>query len=191
MRKLLMILSIFLTVNSFAYAEIQTSDLNFSGLTETQKAQLVSEAEKMRNTPSTTSMAQLGEYANFGKAFGSAIAETAKELGATANEFVTTPVGQIATVLIIWKVAGASILGFIIGSVWFLVLLPLWIYYFNKLVVAASTNTVSVTENGVTTVTTTLVKNQSAEEIGRIQLTKSIFCIALLLLLGLGLIIIL
>lgn len=41
--------------------------------------------------------------------FAKALSIAAKELGITINEFLATPAGKLTAILIVWKVAGASI----------------------------------------------------------------------------------
>lgn len=190
MRNLLIAIIFAIMSVTSANAGITTNDLDFSGLTEAQKATLIQKAEEMK-TPNIGNLEQLSQYAEFGRAFGSALNETAKELGSTANEFIYTPVGQIATVLIIWKVAGDSILGFVVGSIWFLIMLPVWIIYFNKMVIKPSWKTVAVTENGRTTTTSIKHIPVSTDEWNGVILTKVVFCGSLILLVTIGLIIML
>lgn len=117
---------------SMAVAE--TPQFDTTGLTSAQIAELVIQAEKMKTKPGATTIETLTEYGEFGKAFGSAIAETAKEVGTTANEFITTPAGKVAVALIVWKVAGDDIMGIILGTAWFLLMIPLWVIFFRKIV---------------------------------------------------------
>jgi len=113
---------------------IGIDDFDLGGLTQAQLAELVTQSESMKTESNTSSTIEtMSEYAEFGKAFGSAIAQTANELGVVTNDFITTPAGKISVALIVWKVAGESIAGFIIGIMWFLVLLPIWWTVFKRL----------------------------------------------------------
>ena len=114
---------------------ISAGDLDLAGLTQAQMAELAASAAAMKTTGSTAStIDSLSEYAEFGKAFGSAISQTASELGVVTNEFIVTPAGKISVALIVWKVAGDSIAGFLIGIMWYVVLLPIWWSLFKRLV---------------------------------------------------------
>lgn len=114
--------------------------LDTTGLTQAQIAELVIQSEQMKESPTST-VETLGEYAEFGKAFGSAIAETAEQVGATANDFIQTPAGKLSVALIVWKVAGDDLLGVVGGSIWFIIMLPLWIVFFHRMVIAPRTVT--------------------------------------------------
>lgn len=129
MHKFILTLLFTIMVGTSALAQ----PIDTGGLTKAQVAELMLEAENMKNSKNTT-LETLNEYGEFGKAFGSAIAETAREIGTTANEFITTPAGKIAVALIVWKVAGDDILGVVLGMLWFTVMIPLWVIFFRKLV---------------------------------------------------------
>lgn len=111
-----------------AYAEISTS-----GLTATQKAELSLEAAKMKEarTPEQQ-MEQLSEYADLGSKYGIALSEVARHMGKTADELLNTKVGLIAALLIVWTIIGKDLLGAAFGFVWFITIIPIWIWWFRR-----------------------------------------------------------
>jgi len=122
-----------------SFAGIDKDDLgDFNTLTPTQKAAIVSQIAqaKERNGPSTPAIStpkELKEWAEVGSAVGKGLVATAKELGIEVNAFAQTSIGKLAIVLIVWKVMGGDILHIFGGIVWFMVALPMWIYFFRKL----------------------------------------------------------
>lgn len=60
------------------------------------------------------------KWVNLGQSLGASVAATAKELGVAANDFVQTPVGQIASAVIIWKLIGRELVH-VFGSIVFLI----------------------------------------------------------------------
>lgn len=61
------------------------------------------------------------QAAEAAKGFASALSIAAKELGVTINDFLHTDAGRLTAALIIWKVAGATIIHTLYGMVFALV----------------------------------------------------------------------
>lgn len=106
----------------------QTTDpkvtIDLEDLTPAQVAQLMALKESAENgPPSGQSAAEVAEeWATFGEKFGQVIASICKELGIAVNDFIETPVGKLAAIMIVWKVIGSDLWGIIGGtSVWFVV----------------------------------------------------------------------
>ncbi len=60
------------------------------------------------------------EWAGLAKEFGSAIGQTAKELGVAVNDFLRTPAGILLTVYLFWSKLGGIIIGIpFVVTVWF------------------------------------------------------------------------
>lgn len=78
------------------------------------------------------------EYVEIGEMIGKAFASTAKELGVAVNEFAETPVGKMTAGVIIWKLVGKDLIGFISGVVFFVILVSVWIYFFRRMCVIES-----------------------------------------------------
>ena len=154
---------VLLTVAATAQG-LDNTDLNLDGLTDAQIAELITQAEGMRTTPQQVDIDRLNQYAEFGQAFGSAIAQTAAEVGQATNEFIQTPAGKIAVALIVWKVAGDDLLGVVAGMVWYLVMIPLWIVFWRKNVTNMRWNKVVTSgENGKNIVTHELTHDSMQE----------------------------
>lgn len=89
----------------------------FDRLTETQKAdiirQVAASATPATNTEDTID--KIDRWSQVGANLGKGLAATAKELGVAVNEFAATPMGKVATALIVWHIMGASIMH-IIGA---------------------------------------------------------------------------
>lgn len=126
----------------------QVNNIDLTDLTQEQKALLVIEAEKMRSKSSEDIAANLSEYAEIGQKYGIALVATAKELGVAADELLDTTVGKVGLILIIWKVAGESLLGLVFGLSWLITMLPLWIFYFKRQVPKFREITYTYHENG-------------------------------------------
>jgi len=132
-RKIFAILAI--TLSSVAYAG-QTS-IDTSGLTEAQIAELKAHAAKVvadtaRGVEMPAQPEKVGamvtlaatwgqQAAAAAEGFARALSIAAKELGVTVNDFLHTDAGKLTAVLIIWKVAGASITSLIYGSMFAIV----------------------------------------------------------------------
>ena len=120
MKKLL--LATLLMLSLTAHAEI---NINTSGLSEAQKAALVTQAEQMKNESkqmtSASAAASVNEWADVGEHFGKMIGGAAKEVGIAVNEFVRTPVGMMTAGLIIFNYAGGTIIHVTVGLLLFIV----------------------------------------------------------------------
>jgi len=143
--KIILIMAAMLMSN-MSFAGIDTDDLgDFNKLSPTQKAEIVAQIAKAseQNTkyginkiPDTPE--QLQKWAEVGSAVGKGLVATARELGVEVNEFAKTGVGKLAIVLLVWNVLGSDIIHIVGGIMWFLIALPMWMYYFRKLCVVKS-----------------------------------------------------
>lgn len=86
-------------------------------------------------TPSMT-VDNMGEYAELGKKYGIALSEVAKSIGTTVNDLAQTPVGKFMLVMVAYRVMGDGVIGVLGGAVWFLTMIPLWIYMFHRMVLS-------------------------------------------------------
>ena len=109
-----------------------TYAVDTTGLTKEQRIQLELQIEQMKQNTPTKNVENLKEYAELGESIAKALSTCAKEMGIAINEFSDTKVGAIATLLIIWKVAGEDIFRYILGISFFCVMLPLWIFLFKR-----------------------------------------------------------
>lgn len=120
-----MMVAVALMVSAVAFAG-QTA-IDTSGLTDAQVAELkahaakvVAEAAKGPDIKDAGSMVTLAatwgsQAAIAAEGFAKAINIAAKELGVTVNDFLGTDAGKLTAILIIWKVAGASIAHLLFG----------------------------------------------------------------------------
>lgn len=136
MKKL--ISTIFLTlVMSTAYAGGNANIPNWHKLSKVQQAEIQLNAAKAAATSVSTgtvpTAADVKEYSELVNAIGSGVKETAVQLGVAANDFVKTPVGMLTAGLIAWNYVGETFLGIIAGGVWFMFMLPAWIYVYRRL----------------------------------------------------------
>lgn len=125
--------------------DITTSDISgFNDLTDVQKAEIAMQIAKtaeantsnildITDKVSTVNPESVDKWVDVGAKIGKMLGGTARELGIAANEFATSPVGVIAMGLIVWNYAGEQLYDFIVGSLWFIVMLPLWLILFFKL----------------------------------------------------------
>lgn len=112
--------------------------INTSGLTDEQEAELRMQAARMKTQnqsidKSLPTAEKLKQYAEFGQAVGVAFSSTAKELGVAVDDFSKTNVGKLTIALIIWKIAGRDFVHFIAGSCFFLIMTILWARYFRRM----------------------------------------------------------
>ena len=112
MKKLFLVLC--LTISSLAYAGMDTNAVHqagFNRLSEAQKAEIIKQvADKAGNAPSVSVTTESVErWVAIGSNLGKGLAATAKELGIAVNEFADTPIGKLATLLIVWHLMGGVI----------------------------------------------------------------------------------
>ena len=113
------------------------SAVNTDGLTEQQKAEIALQVAQKKAAnkiiPSDITPKEVQEYAVLGESIAKALGSCAKEMGIAVNDFAESRVGMIATVLIIWKVAGKEVMKYVVGISLFAVGLCVWIYLFRKM----------------------------------------------------------
>ena len=118
--------------------------INTSGLTSDQMSQIQSQADTMRaqspEAQTSETLKNVQQYVEIGKGIGAGLGEAARSMGVAVNDFAATPVGRLTTWLIIWKVVGHDALGIIAGVAWFMVLFPMWVYYFRRLCLQGDIN---------------------------------------------------
>jgi len=119
-----------------AYAQANCDNLVVSGMSDAQIIKLKQQCVELNRAPvsAAETASQVAEYAELGQKYGIAISEVAKSIGTTVNELAFTPVGIFLLVIVAWKTVGGDLLGVIGGTVWFIVMLPLWLHLLNKFV---------------------------------------------------------
>jgi hypothetical protein len=115
----------------------QTTAVNTEGLTEQQVADLAKQAADLRAGQTAqdpkVAVQKVSEYVEIGKGIGAGLGEAARQLNVAVNDFAKTPVGIVTIALIVFKVAGGKIIGVSFGLLWFLITIPTWMIYFNKI----------------------------------------------------------
>lgn len=100
------------------------NEAGFDKLTETQKADVIKsvalKAQEAKVADSVT-VDKIDRWVQVGSNLGKGLAATAKELGVAVNEFANTPIGKLATALIVWNIMGSAIVH-IVGAFVFWVL---------------------------------------------------------------------
>lgn len=126
------IVSMVLVIFLVAYSAL-AKDVSVSGLSEEQAAELALQAAKMKNTTPAVTPSKVDEWVNVGRNIGIAITEVAGQLGVAADNFLESTTGKIVLVLVIWKMAGSSIIDLVYGVALFTILFSTWIYFFRRM----------------------------------------------------------
>ena len=131
MKKILFAVAMMMSATAFAGSAVGSIDYRqvdaagFDKLSDVQKLAVIkSVAEQAAVAASPVSDAtidKIDRWSTVGANLGKGLAATAKELGVAVNDFANTPIGQIATFLIIWHIMGASIVH-IVGAI------AMWIF---------------------------------------------------------------
>ncbi len=109
------------------------AEIDASGLTESQIAELTLIKEKMKTNRGSDLPDQAKKYAEVGIMVGQALGGAAKELNVAVNEFSTTPVGQITMAIVAWKLLGHELMHFIIGGMCYAIMIIIWIWAFRRM----------------------------------------------------------
>lgn len=125
-------------ISSFSYGETFSE----SGLTDEQVNKIkkftaelkLTEAEK----PPISKAQEISEWVNVGQQIGQSLAGCAKELGVEVNNFVQTPVGKTAAIIIVWKLVGRELMHFGFGVFFFLFCSIVWIYLYRRMCIVSS-----------------------------------------------------
>lgn len=117
--------------------------LDVSALSEEQQLALRQKMVELKKevkaeTADVSTAKKLSEWATLGQQFGSGLAQTAKELGIAANEFVDTPVGKLVAAIILWKLAGSAIVHIGFGLLFFAVAFSIWFYNWRRMCIVKS-----------------------------------------------------
>lgn len=124
MLKQLMLAAVLFATPAFA---CQEDVAKIPGLNDTERAALVAKCESAKTEVKETVVAvatnpqkvasATTEAISVGKQAAEVVREVAQELSIQVNEFITTPVGVLATGVAIWYFAGDEV-GSVIGAVW-------------------------------------------------------------------------
>jgi len=120
---------------STSFGQINSSDIDLRGLSETEKASIVAQAEKLRVAKKAGPLVTpdgVKAWASVGKEIGQGLAAAAKELGVAANELLNTPIGYLTAGLLVWVYAGQDLVGIVFGSVWLIAFVPIWLWMYRR-----------------------------------------------------------
>jgi len=108
------------------------AQLDTSGLSDEQEAELQLQIAKMKNDKLPASAEEAEKWAAWGTGIGKAISSTASELGVAVDEFSCTPVCQITIGVIVYKVIGKDILRALAGFTLFFATIFVWVKWLRK-----------------------------------------------------------
>jgi hypothetical protein len=103
----------------------ETVTVKKSQLTQEQLSNIELQATKDK-------VEQYGKWVGIGHELGTAVNESLSAVTANANNFAQTGVGKWTIFLVVWKVAGHDLLGFVIGFGTLVVGFIVWCYVFYK-----------------------------------------------------------
>ena len=117
MKKILTAL-IAITMAFAAAAATDVTAVDVSKLTTAQKADVLKYTASLETKDSNVSVAarvEIGKWGELGVGVGRAAVGAAKEIGVAANEFVQTPLGMVTMAVVVYKVIGQDVIGFVVG----------------------------------------------------------------------------
>ena len=98
----------------------QVDAAGFDKLSDVQKIAVIKsvaeQAAAKTEVVSDSTIDKIDRWSQVGANLGKGLAATAKELGVAVNEFAASPIGKVATALIIWHIMGASIMH-VVGAI--------------------------------------------------------------------------
>lgn len=146
MNKFFAIVLMMMSFSAFAIDSRDLSKAGFDNLPASQQAQIIAQVEQATSTKgamknlavdTTNSILDVGDrFIKMSESLGKGLAETAKQMGIAANEFVKTDVGMITAALLIWNYGGDDIAKIIIhiGMGLFIIVVgtSMLVYYMNS-----------------------------------------------------------
>jgi hypothetical protein len=114
---------------------IWAQELNTQGLSPSQKAELIIQAEKMKTKPEAETpvlapppptVDTVAKWAEAGKSLAVGLGAGAREIGVAVNEFSESRVGRITTYIIVWKLMGKEILAILTSIILLSAIYPWW-----------------------------------------------------------------
>lgn len=140
--KKLIIAFLFLVVALCVYGQetkVDEQTLANMSFDELQAYQKVLQAQKKQQPLKIPEPDKLQQYAEVGKAFGTAFKECWSTVSVDAERFAQSPAGKWAMVLVSWKIMGQdaiditeNIVSWIVGIGLLAAGVPFWIYIFNR-----------------------------------------------------------
>lgn len=106
-------------------------DISKYSTDQINQIQRICSAEKLAEEKVTPE--DVREWASLGKEFSDAVIETARGLGVTANEFLTTPVGLLLALYFMWDIIGGILVGIpLLVAIWWLYFKVISVYVYKE-----------------------------------------------------------
>lgn len=119
MKHIIIAFMLMFSMHAFAISSHDMDVAGFDKLSATQKAEMIAQIEQKTKDLPTVAAAETADkvekWVNIGSQIGKGLAGAAKELGVAANDFAKTPVGILATWLIIYHFIGNAFIHVIGG----------------------------------------------------------------------------
>lgn len=126
-----LIMVLVLASNVFAAVEINTQ-----GLTEKQKAELVTQIEdlktKAKEAAAVPTVERANQWVEVGRNAGLALASCAKEVGIAGDAFLNSYTGKVVFSVLIFKMIGGPLIHFAAGVLILGICIPIWIWSYRK-----------------------------------------------------------
>lgn len=72
-----------------------------------------------------------GKWVGLGNEVGNAVNSSLSAITTQTANFAGTTVGKVTMALVIWKVVGDDLSGYVLGLLWLIVFLPLWVWSYR------------------------------------------------------------
>jgi hypothetical protein len=135
----LFITAILFSLSSVAFAASSGPASNAVDLSALPQAQQDAIRQQIADANKASPVAQVqavtdaaSKWVEIGHAVGTTLVSTARDLGVTANEFATTPVGKIIVAIVIWKYLAADITHIGMSAVFLVIGLSLGLNFLRR-----------------------------------------------------------
>jgi hypothetical protein len=125
---LVMLMLVSVVVCSPAFAEVS---VNTQGLTDVQKAELVKQADAMKQAATVSSPEKAAQWVDVGKNAGLAFASFAKEVGVAGDKFIESTTGKLVFGAIAFKMIGGPLIHFGAGFLVLAIGVPIWVWSYR------------------------------------------------------------
>lgn len=137
MTRLIAALALFIfSISAHAINSEDVRSAGFNKLSATDQAKVIAQVEQMSRggaiEKSEAAVDKAERWVNIGSRIGQGLAGAAKELGVAANDFAKSPVGMIATGLIVWHFVGQAAVHIVGGILVWIIGLSIVLYYSRR-----------------------------------------------------------
>ena len=132
MKKFLIAIAMMLSLG-IANAASSGTEIDTRGLTATQKAELVKQAEAMKASTPLETAEKVDKWVDVGERLGKMMGGAAREVGIAVNDFVKTPVGLMTAGLIVWNYMGSMLIHVVGGFTILFITFGLLTWYSRRL----------------------------------------------------------